>query len=175
MLQLSVSYINKPILSLRTGGTVGTVISAIINPNNLKVEGFYCSDKFSKEKLILLSQEIREVINDGVVVDDHEAMSDENDLVRLKKIISLNFTLVGKKVMTDSKQSLGKINDYAINSDSMFVQKMYVTQPLVKSFNGGQLSIDRSQIIEITDKKVVVQDPTVLVNNKRPMPSPATA
>ncbi|MCA9333202.1 PRC-barrel domain-containing protein [Candidatus Saccharibacteria bacterium] len=175
MLQLSGSYTNKQVLSLRTGGPVGTILSTILNPNNLKIEGFYCSDKFSKSKLILLSQEIRDVIEDGIVVDDHEAMSDPQDLVRLKKVVSLNFDLLGKKVITTSKQNLGKINDYAVDTESMYVQKLYVAQPLVKSLQGGQLSIDRSQIVEITDKKIVVNDPTVLVEDGRTTPSPAIA
>lgn len=175
MLLLSNSFTNKPILSLRTGGVIGTITLAIINPNNLKIEGFYCSDKFSKQKLITPSSEIRDVIDDGVIVNDHDAMTPEEDLIRLRKVIDIRFELLGKKVVTKSKSSLGKINDYAVNSDNMYVQKLYVAQPIIKSLQGGQLSIDRSQIIEITDKKIVVKDPTIYADEGRPITSPAVA
>ncbi len=175
MLQLSASFINKPILSLRTGGTIGNTSNLIINPNNLKIEGFYCLDKFSKKKLILPSQEIRDVIDDGLIVNDHDSMTPEEDLIRIKKIINISFEIMGKKVVTKSKNTLGKINDYAVNTDNMYIQKLYVSQPIIKSFKGGQLSIDRSQILEITDKKIIVKDPTVYADEGRPMTSPVAA
>ncbi len=175
MLQLSVSFINKPILSLRSGGEIGRTLGPIINPNNLHIEGFYCNDKFSKKRLILLSREIREVISDGVIVNDHDAMTPESDLVRLRKIIDINFNILGKKVVTKRRVILGKVNDYSINSDNMYIQKMYVTQPIMKSLKGGQLSIDRSQIVEITDKKIVVNDPDMYADDKQPVGAPATA
>jgi hypothetical protein len=40
----------------------------------------------------------------------------------------------------------------------MYIQKIYVSQSLLKSFTGGSLSIDRSQIHEITPKRVVIND-----------------
>ncbi len=171
MLQLSGSFINKPVLSLRTGGAVGTIVTAIINPNNLKIEGFYCTDRFNKGRLILLSVEIRDIIADGIVVDDHEAMSDPKDLVRLQKILDVNFSLIGKKVLTSNKQALGKVEDYAVDNVSMFIQKLYVAQSLIKNFKGGQLSIDRNNILEITDRVIVVQD----LEEKVPAGSPLTA
>jgi len=145
-------------MSLRTGGPVGTTLSTIINPNNLKIEGFYCSDRFSKDHLVLISQEIRDIIPEGIVVNDHEALSNPEDLVRFKNVLSLKFELLGKKVITTDKIQLGKINDYAVDTSSMYIQKLYVSQSLVKNFKGGQLSVDRSQIVEITDKKIIIQD-----------------
>ena len=41
----------------------------------------------------------------------------------------------------------------------MFIQKIYASQSLVKSFAGGNLSIDRSQIVEVTNKRVVIEYP----------------
>jgi len=40
----------------------------------------------------------------------------------------------------------------------MFVQKIYVSQSIMKSFSGGALSIDRSQIVEISSSKIIVKD-----------------
>ena len=71
---------------------------------------------------------------------------------------NINFELIGKAVETSSGQKLGKVNDYSTDTDSMFIKKMYVTQPIYKNFSGGNLGIDRTQIVEITDKKIVVND-----------------
>ncbi|GAC1391166.1 MAG: hypothetical protein NVSMB46_02690 [Candidatus Saccharimonadales bacterium] len=173
MLHLSKSLINRPVLSLRTGAPVATTTEPIINPNNLKIEGFYCVDRFSKERPILLFQEIRDIIAQGIVVNDHDALSDPDELVRLKEIMDLKFELMGKQVVTVSKEKVGKVNDYAADSATLYIQKIYVGQSLFKSLSGGQLSIDRNNIIEITNRKIVIQDLLRPVKGAMPASLPA--
>jgi len=158
MLQLSKSLLNRPILSLRTSTTIGTTTLPLINPNNLKIEGLYCQDRFEKKLLILLYQDIRDVLPQGIVVNDHDALSDPTELVRLEKYIKLRFELIGKPVVTVSKDKVGKVTDYATEVETMYIQKLYVGQSLLKSLTGGSLSIDRSQIYEITSKKIIIND-----------------
>jgi sporulation protein YlmC with PRC-barrel domain len=169
MLQLSNSLINKAILSLRTGSPIATVTAALINPDNLKIEGFYCQDRYSKETLLLLCQDIREVLPKGFIVNDHEVLVEPNELVRLKKVIELDFELIGKQVVTVTKQKVGKVTDYAAETETMYIQKIYVGQSILKSLAGGSLSIDRTQVNEITPKRVIIND---LLKNS---PVPANA
>jgi len=158
MLKLSESLIGRPVMSLRTGQPVARTTGAIFNPNNLKIEGFYCLDKFNRKELVLLYQDIRDVIPQGLVVNDHDALVEPKDLVRLKNVIYIGFELVGKQVVTLSKQRLGKVTDFAKEVETMYVQKIYVSQGLLKGLTRGNLGIDRSQINEITDKKIIVND-----------------
>jgi sporulation protein YlmC with PRC-barrel domain len=158
MLQLSESLLNKPVMSLRTGQPVATAVEPIINPNNLKIEGFYCTDRFSKDELILLYQDIRDVIPQGFVVDDHDVLVPPSELVRLKDVMEIGFTLVGKPVETVSKAHVGKVSDYATEMETMYIQKLYVSQSVFKSFTGGNLGVDRTQINEITDKKIIINE-----------------
>ena len=158
MLQLSQSIISQPVLSLRTGTAVALVVAPIINPNNLKIEGFYCDDRFEKKRLVLLYQDIRDVLPQGIVVNDHDVLAEPEELVRLNDILQLNFELIGKPVITVSKERVGKVNDYATEVETMFIQKIYVGQSLLKSFTGGNLSVDRSQIVEITPRRIIIGD-----------------
>jgi hypothetical protein len=75
MLILSHDLINKKVLSLRTNASIATILGPIINPNNLKIEGFYCQDRYSKNQLILLEQDIRETLPAGYIVNDHDVLS----------------------------------------------------------------------------------------------------
>ncbi len=159
MLQLSESLKNRAVLSLRTGGVIGHTLTPIINPNNLKIEGFFCQDRFSKDRLVLLTQDIRDQPARGYIVNDHDVLSDPKDLVRLQEILKLNFELSEKPVFTSAKKRLGRVTDYALDNQTMYIQKLYVGQNLLKSFSGGQLSIDRSQIVEITPRRIIVNDP----------------
>ncbi len=159
MLQLSSAFDKKNVMSLRTGTAVAQITAPIIDPNNLKIEGFYCQDIFSKDILVLLYQDIRELLPQGFVIDDHDVLAHPDDLVRLKDLIKLDFQLPGMSVETQDKQKIGKVDDYATEVETMYIQKLYVAQSMFKSLTTGQLSVDRSQIIEITTRRVIIQDP----------------
>lgn len=171
MLQLSNSLLNQPVISLRTGAAVATIISPIINPNNLKIEGFYCNDRYDKSRLVLLYQDIREIVPKGFLINDHDVLADPSDLVRLKDVMSLNFSMIGKQVVTVDKEKVGKVSDYATEMTSMYIQKIYVAQSVFKSLTGGSLSVDRSQVNEITPKRIIINE----LANKAPATAPATA
>jgi sporulation protein YlmC with PRC-barrel domain len=158
MLQLSGTLLNRPVMSLRAGTQIATTIAPIFNPNNLKIEGFYCNDRHNNKQLIMLYQDIRDMIPQGFVVDDHDNLSEPEELVRLKDIMDLHFDLIGKQVYTVSKQKVGKVSDYAVETSTMYVQKLYASQSMLKSFTGGSLSIDRTQIQEITTKRIIIND-----------------
>ncbi len=169
MLQLSSAFANKAVMSLRTGAPVATIGQPIFNPNNLKIEGFYCEDIFDKVQLVLLYQDIREMLTQGFVVDDADVLVEPSELVRLKDILQLNFQLIGKPVETQSKQKIGKVGDYATEIETMFVQKLYVNQSVLKSLTNGQLSVDRNNVIEITNKRIIINELL------KPQPASATA
>jgi sporulation protein YlmC with PRC-barrel domain len=173
MLKLSETFISAPVLSLRTGGPIGTVLQPIINPNNLKIEGWYVEDRFNKGKLVLLSQDIRDILPQGFAVNDHEVLSQPDDLVRLKEVMEHAFELPGKYVTNSRDKKFGKVTDYAVETNSMYIQKIYVGQSLIKNFSGGTLSVDRSQIIEITNRRIIIEDPVEKAGIKATSPSPA--
>ena len=173
MLRLSKQVCNVPILSLRTGGKIATAIEPIINPNNLKIEGWYCEDNFSKKHVVLLAQDVRDFVPQGLAVNDHDVLSDPEELVRLREILELEFKLIGKQVVSNHKRRLGKVGDYSLDPDAMTVQKIYVTRPIYRSLTDGQLTIDRSQIIEINDKRIVVREADVQVESQAPAAAPA--
>lgn len=174
MLKLYESIPGINVLSLRTGSPIATVVRPLVNPNNLYIEGWYVQDNRSKEQLILLSQVIRDVLPQGFVVNDHDDLSEADELVRLKKLMELNFELIGKRVTSQSGKNCGKVNDFALETNNFYIQKLYVGQSLVKSISGGTLSIDRSQIIEITNQRVIIEDPTIKSEAGAAVPSPVS-
>lgn len=158
-MKLSSILIGKPVLSLRTGRPVATVTAPLINPNNLKIEGFFCIDSVDRNELVLLYQDIREVLPQGFVIDDHAVLAEPEELIRLKKLIHLRFDVIGKQVVTVSRKRVGKVTDYAAEIETMYIQKLYVGQGFIKGLTGGNLGVDRSQVNEITDTKIIILDP----------------
>ena len=158
MLRLSGQILGKPVLSLRTGSPVGSAVAPIFNPTKLTIEGFYVRDSVDKAELILLCQDIREMSRQGFIVNDHDVLSPAEDLVRLKHLIEINYELLNKRIETVSKQKVGKVSDYAVETNSMAVQKIYAARPFWKNLAGGSLSIDRSQIVEITSQRIIINE-----------------
>jgi hypothetical protein len=158
MLQLSGMLLNRPVLSLRIGRPIATTLGPVINPDNLKIEGFYCHEQKSRLVRILLSQDIRDIMPQGIVVNDQDALTDPDELIRLKDIIDLGFDVMGKQVVTTTKAKVGKVTEYAVEVDGLYIQKIYVSQPFFKSLGGGNLGIDRSQIVELTNKQIIIND-----------------
>lgn len=161
MVLMGQQLIGKPVMSLRSGRPVGRVVDIVVNPHNLKIEGWFVDSPHSKHRLILLSQDIRDIIAQGFVVDDHEALTDPAELIRLEPILKIKFELIGKPVVSASHKHFGKVNDYAFEKDTSFIQKLYMSQPLVKSFATGSSFVNRTQITEVNNQKIIVTDATI--------------
>ncbi len=81
--------------------------------------------------------------------------------VLLHTAIEATFELTGKSVETEEGTRLGKVRDYAVDSKSLFISKLYVNQNIFRSlsnFTRPQFIVDRSQIIDVTDTKVIVRE-----------------
>jgi hypothetical protein len=160
MLMLSKNLFRIPVISLRLGGAVATANEPIINPHNLKILGWWCATPGSKVELVLLAEDVREVMENGLAINDEDALCEPADLVRHKDILQIHFSLLDKAVKT-KRQKLGKVSDFSYN-EGLFVQKLYVDRSLIKVFaSEDTLVIDRTQIVEVTDKYILVQDADV--------------
>ncbi|HEV2412247.1 MAG TPA: hypothetical protein VGS28_00375 [Candidatus Saccharimonadales bacterium] len=150
-----------PIHSLRSGASLGFIDDPIIDPRQLKIIAFYCSNTHIPEPAILHSTDIREIGNMGVIIDDEEVIMPPDDLVRTQQVMDYNFVLLDKLVIDTQKRRLGKIESYSIDVSSFYIVKLNVRQSAFKNLWGSSLSIDRTQIVEVTDSKIVVQSPEI--------------
>ena len=162
MLKLSKSLFNQPIMSLRLGGQIGTAIEPIINPHNLNIMGWWCQTPRA-QRLVLLAEDVRQIMGDGLAVDDEDDLAPAGDLARHHEILEINFKLLDKPVRT-KRARLGKVSDFSYN-EGLFVQKLYVAKPLRKILTTEDtLLIDRTQILEITDNHILVRDTDISVS-----------
>lgn len=166
------------VLSMRLGGPIATAVEPIINPHNLKILGWWCALPNIKTHQILLAEDVRELLPEGLAVDDDTALSEPNELIRHQSILGMHFHLIDKEVRTKGGK-IGKVSDYAYDSGGLVIVKLYVARPLSKLLaKEDTLIIDRSQIIEITDKHILVRDTEVKVTDEEMAPdieaAPAT-
>lgn len=154
--------INAPIMSLQMEAEIARTDEPIVDPRKLIIVGFYVDDRRRHErKTILHSADIREVSHLGLIVDDGDAIMPLDDLVRIQEIIGFNFKLLGLPVVDENGKKYGRVNDYSVDPKSFYIQQLYTHQSLLQSFSSMSNVINRSQVISVTNKQIVIAAPTV--------------
>lgn len=154
--------LDAPIMSLQTGSELARTTSPIIDPRKMAVVAFYVEGRLLEANPSILHViDIRELSDIGVIIDDSDKLMSTEGLVRLQEIIDYEFELVGVQVVDERNHKYGKVADYAIDPESYTVQQLYTEQSLIKSLSHVSNVIHRSQIISVTNDKIVVTAPTV--------------
>ena len=161
MLLIGSKVANMPVLSLHVGGPVADIREAVIDPEDLRVVAYTLDGPIIKNDPevgdILDTQDVREVSGSGLIVDSTDRFTTREDVVKFDKIMDLNFNLVGLKVVTSNGKKLGKVVDYTLDSSTFMIYQLIVQRPFMSSLLDPELTINRSQIIEIDDYKVTIK------------------
>lgn len=164
MLLLNNQLTQTPVMSLQNGSELGVTTQTIIDPRKLQVIGFYVSGPRIHSQSILHASDIREVGPLGFIVDSADNIMElDESLVRTQEVIGFNFLLLEKTVIDENKKKIGKVAEYTVESEGFFVQKLHVGQSIIKNFSHTGSVIHRSQILEVTDKHIIVKSTTVPV------------
>lgn len=151
---------NCPILSLHVGGQIARVVELIVDPDSLVLVAVRVTGNLVKpeEGDILMMDSVREFSRAGMIIDSNDEFVRDEDIVRVQKIVELNFDLRGLKVTTKKKVKLGKVSDFVLQTNNWSVQQLIVQRPIMKALIDPELIINRSQIIEVDDYQVVVKE-----------------
>ena len=93
-----------------------------------------------------------------MVIDNIEELVAPDDVIKIQKVLELNFDLINLKVKTKKGTKLGHLVDYTVTSEDFIVQQIIVKRPLVKALVDPELTISRKEIVEITDYEVIIKD-----------------
>ena len=161
MLLLGSRLAHTPIMSLQTGGRLAHTEKAIIDPANLKILAYeVVGPLLTETPAFIRTADIREYGRLGMIIDSTDELVGLSDVIHIKKIHDLNFSLIGMQVIDDHRHKLGKVDDYTLDTDSYVIQQLNVRRGFLKSLNDTGLLINRSQIVEINNSTIVVKSPT---------------
>ena len=159
MLVNASKLVGTSILSVQAGRPIATVSELIIDPNSLKTIAFRVNGPMvNRNENILDVSSVREYSNYGIVIDDIDELMTAGDIIKISKVLELNFNLVGLKVETKKGSNLGKVVDYTLTPEDFMVQQIIVKRPMIKRFVDPELTIPRKEIVEIDDYKIIVKD-----------------
>lgn len=150
-----------PILSLHLGGPIGITNEPIIDPAKLQIIAFTATGPElgnGENGDILDLRSIREYSSAGMIIDSIDEMVNRTDVIKIDKVMSLNFHLIGLPVKTKKGTKLGKITSFTIDANTFTVQQLIVQRPALKSFLDPELIINRSEIVEVNDNAIIIKD-----------------
>lgn len=167
MLIYNSKLLNMPILSVQDSDKIGIVSTTIVDPDSLKIIAFRVHGAINSEGgNVLDAKSIREFSNLGLVIDSGDDLVSDNDVVKISKVLELNFSLLGLKVETKKGTKLGKVMDFSVTDDNFSVAQIVVKRPTIKSFLDSELIIPRAEIIEVTDYKIIVRDEEKVIRER---------
>ena len=168
MLLLGSNLTGYPILSLHVGGEIARVSKPIIDPENLKIVAFRVLGPSTGKEVgdILMTDGVRETSDIGMIVDSVDDFVRSGEVVRLDKVLELNFDIIGLKVITKKGTKLGKVSDYMVNPENFEISQIVVQRPFFKALNDPELWIGRSEIVEINDERIIVKDEEAKIQQK---------
>ena len=161
------NIIGMPVMSLQTGQRLATIGEPIIDPNDLSILAFYVNGQLlDYNPAVLFVSDIREIGNLGAIIDSAENLMNPEGLVRLEQVINYGFKLSGINVVDDNKHKLGNVESYGFDPATAVIQQLYLKPTISKRFLTASLTINRSQIVEIDNQKIVVKSPDIKVVEK---------
>lgn len=150
--------IGKNILSIHLAGKIGQVEDLIINPENLEIAGLVASRMERTNEIILPKNAVREFSKLGLIIDSEDDFIALEDAIKIKRIVELGFSLKSIKVYTESNKYLGYVKDFLLDTNSLSIERLIIHRPFLQSISESDFFISRTQIINITNKRITVED-----------------
>lgn len=153
--------LKKSVMSLQTGVELASVKEVLVDPRNLRILAYELDGRMlDTHPSFLLVDDIREFAPIGLIVDSSDEFVGPDDVIKLKEVYEFQFKLVGLDVVEQKGTKLGKVHSFNVDVGGFAVQQLIVKRPLLKSLSETQLIIHRSQIVEVTNEKVIVRTAT---------------
>ena len=148
---------DTPVLGLQTGAELARTDRPIINPANLAIVAYEVKGPLLEMHPSLLRiADIRELSDLGFIIDSSDEFISTSDVIKVDELYNQNFRLIGMHVTDEKRAKLGKVIDFTVDTGGFIIQQLIVKRPLFHSLNDTELTIHRSQIIEINDEAIVV-------------------
>jgi len=159
MLLSASRLIDIPVMSLQTGGQLARTKLPLIDPRNLTILAYELAGPLLNEQPSFLRiSDVRELSNLGLIVDSSDEFIGLDDVIKIKEVYEFQFDVLGKTVVDEKKHRLGKVTGYSLEPETFTIIQLNVKRPLLKSFTDTELIIHRSQIVEVDDTTITIQN-----------------
>lgn len=100
-----------------------------------------------------------DIIKWGAVLKthNHDTIVAGNEILRVEQVQNSDIKIMGNKVETQSKEDLGMVIDYAIDTKTYELRKIVTAKGFLGLFRYDSRLIPSSEIVEIKKNKIIVK------------------
>ena len=150
---------NSRVIDFDDSCTLGKVINWVINPAEKKISALLVKPTgLFKSTLAIATIDIVEYGPKLIIVKNESALVAPAEIVHLPKLIRQRHKVLGNPVFTQSQKMLGKVSEVLFETIDSTIQRIYVEPSLLGALKQPDLIISADKIIQITPKKIVVQN-----------------
>lgn len=95
--------------------------------------------------------------NNLLLVQDEDAITPPEDIVRLQKLVDDHFGLIGVRVVTESGKKLGAVEDYIVETKLPHISKLVVRRQILWFFSFQEV-VPLKRVISMERKRIVIKD-----------------
>ena len=168
MLVKASTILRQKIFDIHLGGVVAYVDSILVDPEKLKIIAFELTSSIilRQPNRILDARDVREYASPVMIIDSIDNLVESADVQQIQKVISNRFNPFGLKVVTKKGTKLGKVLDLTVDTQTFEVLQLIVQRPMLKGFMDPELTIPRSEIVEISNSEIIVRDELKTIKQK---------
>ena len=163
-MKLASEIINLDVFCLEDNTVLGKVKDLVIDPTNGKLVAFKIYGKGIKKDQNLVSVlEVKHLDREVLAIESKSKIESENELPRPYEILKSKIRILKNKVFTESGNLVGRVSDYALDSNTSQLSRIYVSGNGLSFFFGRERVFSFLQIVEITKNKIIVFDKSLSI------------
>lgn len=144
---------NMSVGSFEEQTMIGKVYEIIVSPEEAKLLGFLVKiGTFIPKFKIASMQDVVDIDQNGITVKSSEALVEKDEIIRISKILKHKFNLIDLPARNQKDQSLGRVSNALVETQSGDVLRLYLTNFLQNRV------FERSQIVKMDETKVILKD-----------------
>mgnify|MGYP002725595580 CR=1 FL=1 len=149
------SCIGTPVLEEGGDRALGMISGILIHPDTGKIEGFFVHVRGMMVKGDLFCSS-SDIVRWGtrVYLRDANTLAPPEDRIRLQPLLDDPRSILGQKIITETGTTLGRCSDVQFNTDIMHIEWLFP-----RKFFRAQIALPVSDILEVTQQAIIVQDP----------------
>lgn len=147
------------IIDKKTGAFIGRVRDTIFSPGSRGILGFSIScSKWHNDRKAVKIDNIDKIGTDMIISDKMDCIVEIGDCPDLKNALSEMERVLGLRVVSDSGDELGFLNDILIDEKDMIIDGYSITDGIVEDIINGRTVIPYSDGMVFGRDAVIVHD-----------------
>ena len=158
MIYLASDFMGYKVISLASESDIGQINGILIDPYKFTIAGFWLETfmKGYQAYPILLTQSLRQIDRRRIFINDTNELNEPEDLPKLNEVLNIDYQMIGKRIVSTTKNYLGRIEDFSFDDYNFDVVYLVVKPPLYHRLTQSRLQFSRGQIEKVSNKEIEV-------------------